>query len=406
MATTEAPNIIITLVHGTWGRKRLPFSAPNWFEPGSIFLTCFSQELESNGIKAVIQPFLWSGANSLYARSDASVTLASMIEKQAEKHPDVRHVVIGHSHGGSVALLAIQKLWTNVDPIVVTLATPFMEIVRSPVVGEEAKIKRYIATALPSVGLLIALGWLYSLLDIQTYNHALWSVNFFVIALRVLPALYGVGKVDPPNEFDWLSPSSSRSDIFQALTKGGATFEPPRRTLVIRGIDDEAGMVLAFGSIANRLMSLAPAWTITLTYFGICICLSASGLILLGRHFASLNAGLAPIVSTVQTVASKPYIAYPAIFSIAVFFLFPVISGVFKSVYGRELILGGVFCDIMSASAPDAASKLTIATLPPTPRRGLRHGIYNHEMTPRVIAKFLSAAVEAPPPSAQTLDAS
>jgi pimeloyl-ACP methyl ester carboxylesterase len=223
METDETPGVIITLVHGTWGRTRLPFSPPNWFEPESSFTGCFSQELASRNIQAAIHPFLWSGKNSLFARSEASVKLTQLIEKNAEKHPSAKQVIVGHSHGGSVALLAVRKLWTNVDPIIVTLATPFMEIVKSPPVGEEAKIKRYIATALPSVGLLLTLIWLFGVLNVHAYDQTLAFTGAFVLALRLLPSLYGVGKVDPPSELDWLAPATHRSDVYQALTVGGAT---------------------------------------------------------------------------------------------------------------------------------------------------------------------------------------
>jgi hypothetical protein len=387
----DTPNVVVTLVHGTWGRFRLPFSGPLWFETGSPFVQRLTEELQAVGLNSAISQFLWSGANSLLARSDAAIDLAGLLSKQERKHAGALQVIVGHSHGGSVCLLSLRQLWPDSNPAVVTLATPFMEVVRSEPVGDGAKIKRFIVTALPSIGLLTALSMLYQLLDIREYNDILYYLMNLVTAVRLLPDLYGIGKVDPGKVPDWISPEPHRPEFYQALTIGGATMDPPRNTLVIRGIDDEAGMVLAAGSIANRLASLALSYTISLTYLGMYLCLLALAVVWVDEHYL---APLLKINPTISAIIADPHFAYSVFFSITAFFLFPIFSGVFKSVYGRELAIGGIFCDIKSASAPDAVTGVTTTTFSPTARKGMRHGIYNHERTPRAIAQFVKSLTE------------
>src|SRR5262249_30233980 len=65
------PQLLITLVHGTWGRGFFPRQPgksrrPFWFEEGSPFLARISGELSD--VPHKIWPLLWSGANSIYIR--------------------------------------------------------------------------------------------------------------------------------------------------------------------------------------------------------------------------------------------------------------------------------------------------------------------------------------------------
>ena len=50
--------------------------------------------------------FQWSGANSHRARFRAAEEFRTFLQDLFAKHPDGRHVLIGHSHGGNVILYA------------------------------------------------------------------------------------------------------------------------------------------------------------------------------------------------------------------------------------------------------------------------------------------------------------
>lgn len=90
------------------------------------------------------------------------------------------------------------------------------------------------------------------------------------------------------------------------------------------------------------------------------------------------------------SVIYHPLFVYPALAVFGMFCMLPFVACLFKSVYGRELAIGGYFCDIKSGSSPDSASGVTMVTLPPKRSTGLRHGLYNHEDTPGAIARYVS----------------
>jgi hypothetical protein len=91
----------------------------------------------------------------------------------------------------------------------------------------------------------------------------------------------------------------------------------------------------------------------------------------------------------IATVLSQPWVLYLAYGLAILFCSIPLASCLFKSVYGRELALGGYFCEIKSASAPDSVRDVVTITLPPGDTSGMRHGIYRHEMTATTIARFV-----------------
>src|SRR5438270_4468723 len=130
----------IILVHGTWGRGFFPSDnskvslqkpargGGRWFDDGSEFRQALEVALGDEPDQYVIRPLLWSGSNSVFARDAAESRLADELEKDLES-PDARPVVIAHSHGGNVALRALQHLRSDPSRIrVVTLATPFLRV--------------------------------------------------------------------------------------------------------------------------------------------------------------------------------------------------------------------------------------------------------------------------------------
>jgi hypothetical protein len=95
------PSIIHTifiLIHGTWGADS------SWYMPGGNFYSALEQTCKESGISIV--PFRWSGENSDAARHRAGKALAHVITSYTNN----RICIIGHSHGGNVAILASQYL--------------------------------------------------------------------------------------------------------------------------------------------------------------------------------------------------------------------------------------------------------------------------------------------------------
>jgi len=89
--------LIITLVHGTWGRNS-PFTRPK-----SALRQYVRQQIQC---EIGFLRFQWSGRNSNTARVEAGKELASFLRSAIYKYPEHVHVVIAHSHGVNVALHA------------------------------------------------------------------------------------------------------------------------------------------------------------------------------------------------------------------------------------------------------------------------------------------------------------
>src|SRR5262249_19624504 len=113
----------VTVVHGTFAR------GAEWIKQDST-LTRFLRKNIRNG-PVHIQPFLWSGANKISARINAADELRCVLVDQVKTHPNDRHFVIGHSHGGNLAMLAIQTNAVLKQHVgLICLSTPFLQLER------------------------------------------------------------------------------------------------------------------------------------------------------------------------------------------------------------------------------------------------------------------------------------
>ena len=98
MNTITNPTYVITLVHGTWADTR------GWVAPGSVL----RRELDARLGPVVFREFPWSSAHTHAARTEAGVRLAQFVRGGHAQYPEARHFIIGHSHGGIVALYAMR----------------------------------------------------------------------------------------------------------------------------------------------------------------------------------------------------------------------------------------------------------------------------------------------------------
>jgi hypothetical protein len=115
-------------------KRREPLTC--WFEEGSLFFTRLTTELEDTPHK--ITALRWTGKNSIRARERAAHCLAEHLSTEETEHQEATRLIIAHSHGGNVALRALHQLKQRdasqlsgaerPSPLVVTLATPFVEV--------------------------------------------------------------------------------------------------------------------------------------------------------------------------------------------------------------------------------------------------------------------------------------
>jgi hypothetical protein len=79
-------------------------------------------------------PFKWSGKNSFEARRLAASALSQHLLDRFKEAPEAEHVIIAHSHGGTVSVAAARALdakGTNLLSRIVSLATPFAQAIPS-----------------------------------------------------------------------------------------------------------------------------------------------------------------------------------------------------------------------------------------------------------------------------------
>lgn len=112
------PRFVIHTVHGTFAHRA------EWIEPESALCRVLRREL---GWRSRIEPFRWSGANSIVQRSRAADDLRRHLEQKLREYPQAHHLVVAHSHGGNVAFWAVSEERLAKRLLgVTTLATPFL----------------------------------------------------------------------------------------------------------------------------------------------------------------------------------------------------------------------------------------------------------------------------------------
>ena len=352
----------ILLVHGTWGRGIFPKMSDlrrgyfrgtkRWFEEGSQFCERLDAALKSESLDWPIRAFLWSGANSVHARDRAARDLSKQLREDLQD-PDATAVIIAHSHGGNVALRALQHLDSKAGQIrVVTLATPFLRVFARRSLQLSYRVKLFMLAAIV-ITLFASLLVLDSIVSETVGLELLLAVrkiakndNLVFQIIVVLSVVAGFFIMEWLNEV-FTNPHAALAieQLAHYDTKGAAA----ARMLVIRGVDDEASLSLAAGSIGSRLsfltlVAVIPAiyavvvvFLLLVSFFGLESSLSKSGLWIGGLIIA-------------------------VFFGALILFFVP---GAFKSFFGREFLINGMTCDIAVDSGPDTLGQVEAITLRP-----------------------------------------
>jgi len=385
----------IILVHGTWGRgffaktqdegsceDSLSEGAKRWFEKGSDFRKNLEEQLESLSLEYSIFPFHWSGANSVLARDRAAAKLADKLKTHLQDQ-NATPIVIAHSHGGNVALRALSHLGEANRVRVVTLATPFLRVfVRNPpkldfLVWLLLWMAVAVMVAVPAVLVVVAMLSATKVLAGSEMSERLtaWALGGGLLAAAVgsvfvLRWLHGI-LVDPKSKSQT---GSLARDIQEAASYPPIGASGPRM-LVIRGVDDEASLTLAAGSIGSRLSSLVLFIVIPGVYlFGVAALalLDWSGIWRTEFLFIGVLYGCA-------------FVALACLF----------LPGMCKSAFGREFLITAFVCETVADSAPDTSARLDSVTLSPVEAgHRLRHCIYEHPKCVDVIVRWVRGVVQ------------
>ncbi len=97
-----ASNRVAILIHGTWGLNSA------WHQPGDLFYETLKTCLAQAKIKLI--NFNWSGKLCYTKRAAAGLNLANLINSYPA---NTRFIIISHSHGGNVGIVACNQLTTK-----------------------------------------------------------------------------------------------------------------------------------------------------------------------------------------------------------------------------------------------------------------------------------------------------
>lgn len=333
------------------------------------------------GLNVAHSRFNWSGANSIEERYWAAERLCSHIV--AIKGYQRPHLIVGHSHGGNVALEALELYYRRghrSPPALATMATPFLFMDKVP-------HRRDLWLAGPVEFMCLA-GFAYSLLAALLPASA-GTQPYFTIAVAALSVAVASActislGLPPKNTWKW-----------SACSK---VWDPETRLLVLRGTEDEAGFALTLSLLAIRLIDLIGiVYTLAraLIDFVAILCLLAIPLMLASAFLIDtliggnraisgwIVSGLIPLLPVAGTIAF--YIGL----MVAIRLIIPALA---KASFGWELVKGSGALSVSANSVPDGAAKLTVKTLSRAQHRSLLslHSIHDHNEAAPAIAMWAS----------------
>ena len=407
-APDRAPKVRaeVILVHGTWAAPR-PSLIPrrkrtSWYDPDHRFTTRLRDHLAGIGAQSRTDAFTWSGKNSVRERAKAAQELADVISERFRRGiPSLS--VVAHSHGGHVALRAVDRLVGSersspFDPAklqVITLATPFLQVVDYPI---RNPLLSSLVLWLPCSWLLLEavrqlelwnLLLLLPRLDYgQLRNWVVAGAALAIVTAAMMAVLVTAVKAVHGAYFSAMDPSRvgdirqvTRALIWQTNYRVPDTL-PVR---IIRGVSDEASLTLSAGALASRLSlflnGLVSVWFAHLFVYAVLL-----GIVL---HLLGSTMTLPRFINddplgTVWTLFLA--IGFPVVL------VARIAAMLLKLVYGRELFLSPPRCEIDTSGAPDVNRNATLTTLQPSTRReGLNHSIYDQPLCPEIVADYIAA---------------
>lgn len=239
MKTTPKKRVIIFLVHGTYARKAL------WTQKGSKLRSAVEASFAG---EAQFREFLWSGRNSFSARNKAAIELGKELNQTATENPKIPIILIGHSHGGNVALKSLDYSQASESVAgVICLSTPFLLV----------RTRRYGASRLSGAMLFLPLMFTAIVLFMKRLypgwaGHPITTVVGMLILFGGI--LLAISLVISTGESIQLKAQELAITARQILI---ARFWPNARSrlLIIRHAGDEATAGLGTATFASWLLS-------------------------------------------------------------------------------------------------------------------------------------------------------
>lgn len=369
--------IKIHLVHGTWANGWFK-SKTAWFNPDSVSYQRIIDQLPQD---VQVEPFLWSGKNSVAARSKAASILRGHIEKSISNDPHTDHVILAHSHGGTVAVEALGGINQKSQgapqiKALICLATPFAYLARP-------SFAQFQTGLLAVVSILYAIYWYYILRNLPWIPDFLGLYGFaffigikallaFFLVMSIVHALYEQVQVEP---ILWGS-------------------QPP--IYLLRATRDEASLLIGFVQTFNWLsLVFARSHDITsssfrrpVSYVGYAIAyLSCAGLGLKIATPLFSQIGLLWPDGALQVLVIGVYA--PAIAGTVYLLGYTLLA----FAVGHYNLLSWLTTSVeVDAAPPGRMCNLKVYSA--LPAGGLRHGLYEHEEVLKDVGTIVRDALQ------------
>jgi hypothetical protein len=140
----------------------------------------------------------------------------------------------------------------------------------------------------------------------------------------ILPYLYGVAEKPAsqgPDDLEWARGEQRGYQRFYHLTKGGARFNPAQKALIVRGVDDEAGLILAAGSIATRLLSFFSDASFTVTKLVASFCVLAIIIRMVPIPYPPIEL----VRSQIMHILYNNTFVFSVIYTVMLFYVLPIV---------------------------------------------------------------------------------
>lgn len=366
--------VIVHLIHGTWARGFFG-GRKAWTVGGSDVCLKLTAALPPG---TSLEPFLWSGRNSFSARSEASNELRRHLVRSAGREPDAAHVVVAHSHGGTVASQALlDKPLVGVDlRAIVCLATPFVFVSESSQSRRETAVQS-VSAVMFAVLCLTVLSFFTS--AVETVPTLIFTAVVALISLLVLwPLAVVVAKhVRPMN--------------------AGATRTQDQTTVplyLLRATRDEASLILSIAQFFDWLCAgfsrsidqsqfsvRRPArYAAFFVAWPLCLLLGAT----IAEHLFPL---IELSLDGARTMAIVLFVLTPAVAGVIYLFGYALLAAMVGHFDVSEWMTSELQVD---AAPPNVRCSLIVYSLTEvSPTGGLRHALYESDKVVKDIADIV-----------------
>jgi hypothetical protein len=376
---------LITFIHGTFAKNSA------WVQENSEVRNILKNEINGDLIFDILA---WSGKNSHHARYNAAINLEQKLLKQIADYPHHQKVVIAHSHGGNIALYALNLIGEEAKHFkVVTMATPFLNVRLRNFLEN---LETFKGLSYLSFGLFIIVVTLMIITSISVYILELFGIhgeNSFVIGLFIAMASvvylikYFIENINQKIDAFIAKVPAQVKETFLKYSYANTTLE--NSMLIVIDKSDEVKFIfknlLSFWNILFNFSEKLFIYSRKFTLYFFILILPVSIIMGLASEYIKTH----PSGTKTLTIIMYIFMAPLMVFFYTLFLTPPLILAVIMILYatksnpislGWEGLNQQLFIDTSISKLPDLKTEFSLKeyNFPKKSLFDLRHSIYNH----------------------------